>query len=349
MSGWDRPRARGEDGADGSGGARSVPDSVAEQRLLNVALAGQLERARMEMESLKARVRSYEEFPSEFAAPVRLPPPASQPVETLCAVPAPASSAADFSVRGAAPEGAEAGRDAVHETRAGDAVRQPPAAALQPRDDDCTEYSVGAGRIESKKAQSRYWKPDEHARFLEAIDKFGPRDVRAISKYVCSRSPTQVRTHAQKYFLRLAKEASGSAKSGPGGVTNIEIIRNVSDGDLTKLGREIAAARAIKLRQSIDSGAAAEQHPQQCPQQRYDAVVAPSPLSISQRVAASAPTSHDRMAVGDSAMHPSGVDPEQTVSSGEATWLHPGSDVFMVGSTCGISLLSLVASQTDAQ
>lgn len=53
---------------------------------------------------------------------------------------------------------------------------------------------------------SRYWTPTEHQKFLEALDKYGPKDFKAIAAYVSTRTPTQVRTHAQKYFLRIKKE-----------------------------------------------------------------------------------------------------------------------------------------------
>jgi len=59
---------------------------------------------------------------------------------------------------------------------------------------------------EKKKPQSRYWTPEEHQRFLEALNKFGHKDVKAISMHVSTRNATQVRTHAQKYFLRLERE-----------------------------------------------------------------------------------------------------------------------------------------------
>lgn len=59
---------------------------------------------------------------------------------------------------------------------------------------------------ERKKPQSRYWTPDEHQRFLEALSKYGHKDVKAISMHVSTRNATQVRTHAQKYFLRLERE-----------------------------------------------------------------------------------------------------------------------------------------------
>lgn len=55
--------------------------------------------------------------------------------------------------------------------------------------------------------QSRYWTPDEHKLFLEALNKFGHKDLRSISTYVGTRNMTQVRTHSQKYFMRLMREA----------------------------------------------------------------------------------------------------------------------------------------------
>ena len=56
------------------------------------------------------------------------------------------------------------------------------------------------------KKQSRYWTQEEHKLFLEAIEKFGKKDVKAIAKYVGTRNATQVRTHAQKYDAKIDRE-----------------------------------------------------------------------------------------------------------------------------------------------
>lgn len=55
--------------------------------------------------------------------------------------------------------------------------------------------------------QSRYWTPEEHKLFLEALNRYGHKDLRAISAHVGTRNMTQVRTHSQKYFMRLMREA----------------------------------------------------------------------------------------------------------------------------------------------
>lgn len=47
------------------------------------------------------------------------------------------------------------------------------------------------------------WTEEEHRMFLLGLQKLGKGDWRGISRnYVISRTPTQVASHAQKYFIR---------------------------------------------------------------------------------------------------------------------------------------------------
>ena len=49
------------------------------------------------------------------------------------------------------------------------------------------------------------WTRVEHFKFLEALQKFG-KEWQKVQKHVSSRSSTQARSHAQKFFGKLEKK-----------------------------------------------------------------------------------------------------------------------------------------------
>jgi len=48
------------------------------------------------------------------------------------------------------------------------------------------------------------WQPEEHQRFIEAIMKYG-NEWKQVQKHVGTRSSTQARSHAQKFFVKIKK------------------------------------------------------------------------------------------------------------------------------------------------
>ncbi|KAF9591219.1 hypothetical protein IFM89_002874 [Coptis chinensis] len=58
------------------------------------------------------------------------------------------------------------------------------------------------------------WTAEEHRIFLEGLTKLGKGDWRGISRsFVTTRTPTQVASHAQKYFLRKAAASKKKRRS----------------------------------------------------------------------------------------------------------------------------------------
>lgn len=107
-----------------------------------------------------------------------------------------------------------AAEDALHALRAPAA---PPAALPPPASPDAA-LTAAAGLINMASArppsparaqgvsQTRYWTELEHNLFLAAVRLYGAKAYVAISAYVGSRTPKQVRSHSQKYQLRQARE-----------------------------------------------------------------------------------------------------------------------------------------------
>ncbi|CAL1387935.1 unnamed protein product [Linum trigynum] len=69
-----------------------------------------------------------------------------------------------------------------------------------------SESSQGnkGSRSDQERRKGIAWTEDEHRLFLLGLEKYGKGDWRSISRnFVVTRTPTQVASHAQKYFIRL--------------------------------------------------------------------------------------------------------------------------------------------------
>lgn len=63
--------------------------------------------------------------------------------------------------------------------------------------------NAGSRSRDAERKKGTPWTEDEHRLFLIGLDRYGKGDWRSISRnVVVTRTPTQVASHAQKYFLR---------------------------------------------------------------------------------------------------------------------------------------------------
>ncbi|XP_042507501.1 transcription factor SRM1-like [Macadamia integrifolia] len=83
-------------------------------------------------------------------------------------------------------------------------------------------------RSDQERRKGIAWTEEEHRLFLLGLDKYGKGDWRSISRnFVVSRTPTQVASHAQKYFIRLNSMNRDRRRS------SIHDITNVGSGDIS--------------------------------------------------------------------------------------------------------------------
>ncbi|KAJ7954607.1 transcription factor DIVARICATA-like [Quillaja saponaria] len=91
-----------------------------------------------------------------------------------------------------------------------------------------SNHGSKASRSDQERRKGIAWTEDEHRLFLLGLDKYGKGDWRSISRnFVVTRTPTQVASHAQKYFIRLNSMNKDRRRS------SIHDITSVGSGEIS--------------------------------------------------------------------------------------------------------------------
>mmetsp|Transcript_16132 Transcript_16132/g.16262 ORF Transcript_16132/g.16262 Transcript_16132/m.16262 type:complete len:367 (-) Transcript_16132:243-1343(-) len=175
--------------------------------------------------------------------------------------------------------------------------------------------------------QSRYWTNDEHRLFLEALKIYGHKDLRGISEFVGTRNMTQVRTHTQKYFMKLMREAKRRQESE--GKFDVSISTPEST-PFSQSGASPVWNALSRDHANVKEGSGKHQAPAQTTEQ--DEII--EDKEIFSPIHTPAPTP---------ATSPDLLNLHGAESKGHR---EQNQDVRSVPETCGVSLLSMVAQAT---
>ncbi|EOA22891.1 hypothetical protein CARUB_v10003623mg [Capsella rubella] len=89
--------------------------------------------------------------------------------------------------------------------------------------DSAGQISFGSKHGESERKRGTPWTENEHKLFLIGLKRYGKGDWRSISRnVVVTRTPTQVASHAQKYFLRQNSVKKERKRSSIHDITTVD-------------------------------------------------------------------------------------------------------------------------------
>jgi len=124
---------------------------------------------------------------------------------------------------------------------------------------ESAKAAKGKGKIQT---HGQSWSEEEHRRFLEGLERFGKGDWRSIARQsVITRTPTQVASHAQKFFLRqqgvLPKVAEPQGRQSIHDITT-DAVRGMIESEQEAAEQSACAPKTNKPREPAPPTAAGE-------------------------------------------------------------------------------------------
>ncbi|XP_073125925.1 transcription factor DIVARICATA-like [Henckelia pumila] len=126
--------------------------------------------------------------------------------------------------------------------------------------DDHVMCRKRSGKSSSSTLQERRkgvpWTEDEHRRFLIGLEKHGKGDWRNISRnFVISKTPTQVASHAQKYYLRQVSRGKDKRRPSIHDMTIVDLSNTSSESQKIHRSTKSYGYRSMQKPAMFDHGA----------------------------------------------------------------------------------------------
>lgn len=122
-----------------------------------------------------------------------------------------------------------------------------------------TAKRSSSGRpLEQERKKGVPWTEEEHKLFLLGLKKYGKGDWRNISRnYVITRTPTQVASHAQKYFIRQLSGGKDKRRASIHDITTVNLTETTrTSSDESKRSASPQNSAMLSRHQQLNSNAA---------------------------------------------------------------------------------------------
>lgn len=193
--------------------------------------------------------------------------------------------------------------------------------------------------VETGQEHTGRWTKEEHEAFLSALNMYG-KEWKKVAAKVKTRTVVQTRTHAQKYFQKIAK----AQETGKGGGSDSDVVPHVEMGVASESRRHGSGSSSYQKKKRIAAAARA------AAAAAAAAVAESGPAPKAQRTASVASAAHviSNLSTNPSAASGVGAAPAATAATSDQVYHHHLASSASGVSAAAVAAMGLVKAQLPA-